>query len=228
MTTLSDFIATVKDTINRTDVSDAVVTSWIMMAEERMNNELRCKEMIGRDTINVQAVSVALPYDWLETEYLKYVPSANAQITVVLVNGTTSYVNYDILYGRNLRYCTPDEFNAVSNDPNHPDFRRSMFTIIGNEIWFNPVPDTTNGTMLEMGYTRKIPSLIGGANLIYNRFPSLYLFAALSFSASYLSEDDRIATWAAQAMAIIQAANDAWSRAKYGKGPLHLRKRSFG
>lgn len=228
MTALGDLIVQLRSTINRSDIPDATVISWVRMAEERFNDELRCKEMMGSQSMTLTVDHVSLPPNWIETDCIHYVASANNLSPYLDSSGNLVYrVNSDIMYGRAIRYCTNDEYASVGNDPNHPNHWSSGYTIIGDQLYITPAPDPTLGVGIVIAGCFQVPPL-DGTNAVYDRFPSLYLNASLVFSAPFLDDDERLDVWAAQATASIQRINAAYEKAKRGNGPLHVRRRSFG
>ena len=79
MSALTDFITVLKGWVNRSDISETVVTSWIRMGEERINNELLYKDMLSRERAVFADNCSPLPLDWKKVEYVKYVrnPASN-------------------------------------------------------------------------------------------------------------------------------------------------------
>lgn len=106
MTAISDLCTTVRGWLNLgPDVyPDAVVTSWVRMAEEWMSENLRVKHMIQIDWQAIAENRTLLPSDWQELD------------TVRFRNGDT------------LIYSPREEFNAAKY------YNKNRYTIIGNYI----------------------------------------------------------------------------------------------
>ena len=68
MTDFSDFKAQIADWQNRQDWSDVLVTSFVRMAEQKMNAELRVSRMINSIDGLIASRCAPLPDDWLEFE----------------------------------------------------------------------------------------------------------------------------------------------------------------
>lgn len=204
MTDFADFLVEVKDWVNRPDLSDTVAIRWVRFAESRMNNEIRCKEMLHQATNVLTANKVTLPADCTDLTYVKYAS------------------------GKPLKVVTMDEFWEVSVDPSHEWYRKPIFCRHGNSILVNPNVNATDGTSFEIGYYGKVEPFTVNATPLYLSNPRLYFYATLASSAAYLVEDERMPTWEAQATAVIQSINDAHKTEKFSGSPLHLRKRSFG
>lgn len=215
MTAYSDFLDTIRSWINRQEMTDTIVGSWVKFAEDRFNTELRCREMVKRSYATVNNNSVPLPGRCLDLLYVKYIPVAN---TVPAIRK-----------GLTFKVCSMDEYWTIINDNCHPLHRTPLFARIGNSIELNPNVDVANGTQVEIGYHATVDPLAdGAATPIFTRYSRLYTYATLANSAPFLLEDNRVALWEAQATAQIQSISDAYRTEKFSGGVLHSRIRSFG
>jgi hypothetical protein len=209
---LSNQITITKDWIDNPDLSNTLITSWVRMLEERLNNELRVKEMIKVAQVEFVDQCSMLPNDWLEFTYVRYVD------------------------GLPLHYITPDEYSALSGDTTtSPRPAKPSYTIIGSTVFLWPAVDATNGVMIEIGYYAEVPPLIDGTTAdqdfdykLIQKHPKLYTYGTLANSAMYLTEDERAPGWDAQTTALIQAMNNAAGTAKNSGSPLRPKMRSFG
>lgn len=198
MTALSDFVATVKSWIDDFNPSDALVTSWVRIAEERMNNELRVDEMIVRASATFDDNCSVLPDDWLKTLY-------------VMPQGCAPY-----RFVSNVAY-----FDEASESAR-------IYTNVGRTLFVWPPVDPEALTKFDVGYYAKVPPLGNEPNAIMTRYPSVYLNCTLAAGAPYLIEDDRLQTFAALATAGIKMANDQAIAARFSGSPLTHKRRSFG
>ena len=107
MTAISDFCTTIRGWLNLgPDVyPDAVVTSWVRMAEEWMSENLRVKHMVQIDWQDVIENRVLLPSDWEELDTVRF-------------RG-----------GGALIYSPRDEFYATKY------YNKNRYTLIGNYIY---------------------------------------------------------------------------------------------
>lgn len=212
MSALTDHIENLKGWINRTDIADSVITSWIRMGEERINNELLYKDMLSRERAIFADNCSPLPLDWKKVEYVKYVRDPNSDVQ-------------QIKRGRSFSFVSKDEF-WERNDKDGPYTAAPCYTIIGNDLFVTgDIGDT--GVQIEIGVYRKVPPL-NEANWLYNGFIGLYTYASLAASAPYLVEDERMATWEAKAQSLIQAMNEVHAVDKTGGSPMKMRRKSFG
>jgi len=187
---------------------DALVNSWIDMAVERINNELRHKDMIARDVGLLTDDAVYLPHDWIELIYVRFVGEQPA------------------------RFVTNDEYwDAITPERSALHSRRA-YTIVGNALHINPYPDPAVGKQVEISYYQELPPYsetdTAGENLFYQKYTRLITFATLSMSAPYLVEDERVALWEQSAAALIQSMNAATQVSRFSGSPLNVRYKSFG
>lgn len=216
MTSYSDFKSELRAWVGLQSPPDSVVDGWITMVETRVNREMRVGEMVERDFTTLSDSETVLPDDWLQTEFLRYLPSTGAN-------------QPDIRYGRPLHFKTYDNFYEACNDPDHPDHLKSFFTVVGLTLLINPMVGALDGTQLEIGYYSKVPPLKEvSENWLYNNYHDIYLYGALAHAGAFLTEDERVPLWETRATKGIQDANDAWQRAKTSGAPLRPRFRSFG
>ncbi len=97
--------------------------------------------------------------------------------------------------------------------------RPSFFTIIGNEIQFDRVPDS-NYT-IEFQYYRKAASLsiTNQTNEILTSHPSIYLFGALTALFSYALDTEQQLKYNQMFISAIKGANKADKKGRYGPAP---------
>ncbi len=216
MTDYTDFLGEIRAWIGLQSPPDAVLDSWITMLETRVNREMRVGEMIQRDYTTLSGSEVGVPDDWLETVYIRYVPTQGANPP-------------DILYGRPLLPKTIDNFNEACNDVGHPDHLKSFYSLVGSVILINPNVNAMDGTQIEIGYYAKVPPIkFNDSNWLYRNYHDIFLYGALAHGGAYLAEDERVPLWEARATKSINDSNDAWNRAKTSGGPLIPRFRTFG
>jgi hypothetical protein len=113
-----------------------------------------------------------------------------------------------------LDYKAPEELNKSSSNG-----RPTQFTIIGNEIEFNRIPDAQY--TIELQYLKRPTdlSLTNQTNEILTNYPNIYLYGALFQFSMWSEEDQQIVKWSAKFTDAIKGANSAWKRGKYGTAP---------
>lgn len=200
MTLLQDQIALIKEWTLVRNLSDAIVTSWVRMFEERLNDEMRVQEMLK-----------TVPVEYFPT--LNFLPDC-LEIESIHLQGGRSF---EVSSTADFRDTTRGEYRG-----------RPVYAIIGNTIHLNYGAQQLPSTTLELTYYARVTPLDNAYFPLFNNFPSLYTFGPLTFSAPYLQEDERLTVWGAFVNTRIQAANTAWQTRKLSGGKLHRQRRGFG
>lgn len=71
---LNEFITTIRGWTGYNDpavVSNALITSWVRMGEERLNTDLRIADMVQIDTATIYNRRVVTPTDWIKNDFLR-------------------------------------------------------------------------------------------------------------------------------------------------------------
>ncbi len=170
-TNYTGFTAMVADWLDRPDLAN-VIPTFITMAQERLSQDIRVKEMLKVATTTATGSSVELPSDFLEMRELHF--QGNPPTT--------------------LQYQTPDQFfrNFISTTSGTPMY----YTLLNNEFQF--APSVTGTTTLQMLYYAK-PVFISNSvatNIFLTKFPNALLYATLTMAQPYLKDDARLQTWA--------------------------------
>jgi hypothetical protein len=208
MTDFSDFKAQIADWANRQDWSDALVTGFVRMAEEKFNQELRVDRMISWVENQTTVRCATLPDDWLSFDL----------VLVQNTNGASGLLP--------ARYKSRDEFFNLT-DQN----AWMYYTIEGRTIFFGGTPDETNGVDYRIAYFAEVPVFADTTpSWLYTKYPSLYLYAALMHADLHaVGEEDKAAGLKALVESQIQKLNQAYLLSKAsGSRVTRTRVRSFG
>ena len=157
MTDYSDFTAQIQEWANREDWSPVLTASFVRMAEQKLNAELRVSRMIKMATNTVTDRCSTVPDDWLEFD-------------LVLLG------NMNVPGGwAPIRYKSRDEFFKL------PDkWAWGNYTIEGRTMFFGGTPDAVNGRQYRIFYFAEVPIFSDQVeSWIYTKYPSLYLSAAM-------------------------------------------------
>lgn len=178
----------------------AVIPDFVRLADSRINQELRTREMVARakKTVNAGEQYLTLPADFLEARNIQ-------------VNGSPE---------RMLRYRTPDTL-----DQRHlpiPAGKPAFYTFIGDEIQLAPVPDAT--CEIEIAYYASPAPLADNqpTNWLLRKHPEVYLYGALIEAAAYIGDDKRISLWTAGFTNSINNINKRNKRAIYSGSSLEV------
>ena len=208
MSDFSDFVAQIKEWQNRDDWSDNLATSFVRLAEEKFNRELRISRMIQSVDGLIASRCAPLPDDWLEFNMVRI---ANESVPSGFLP---------------IRYKSRDEFF------NLPDkWSVNFYTIEGRQIFFGGTPDDVNGQTVRMAYYGEVPVFAEGADSwLYTKYPSLYLEAAMMQAYLHaVGEEQNAANYKGLVEDGIQKLNDEWRMAKASGSRLtRTRTRSFG
>ena len=208
MSDFTDFIAQIKEWQNRDDWSDNLATSFVRMAEQKMNAELRVSRMIQSTDGLIASRCAPLPDDWLEFSLVRIA-------SAVVPSGFIP-----------IRYKARDEFFQL------PDkWSCNYYTIEGRQIFFGGTPDSVNGQTFRLSYYGEVPVFADDQDSwIYTKYPNLYLSAASMHAYMHAVGEETQAGLAKQlAEDEISKLNDEWRMAKASGSRLtRTRTRSFG
>jgi hypothetical protein len=219
MSDYTTFCAQIAEWANRQDWSQALVASFVSMAEEKLNSRLRIGQMIATSQNTVTCGCASLPGDWLETDLLLMASASTP----------TGWVP--------LTYKARDEFFRLPATPYSGTYVQNYnstwlnYTIEGLTIYFGGAPNEVEGTLFQMNYFQQVPVMATvGSSWVYTNYPSLYLFAALMHAGFHaVGEEQGALTFGQQVDKRIDDLNAAWLRAKASGSRLkRTRVRSFG
>jgi len=208
MTDFADLKTAIADWANRQDWSDALVTSFVRMAEQKFNAELRVDRMIcNADNIVTQRCAT-LPDNWLAMELVR----------IENANGADGFLP--------IRYKARDEFFNLTDN-----WAYGYYTIEGRTIFFGGPPDDIEGIAFKIVYFGEVPVLSDTqTSWLYTKYPSLYLHAALMHADLHaVGEEQNAANMKQLTEDEIQKLNALYLRSKAsGSRVTRSRIRSFG
>ena len=204
ISTYSELTAAIADWLNRSDLTSAI-PSFISLSEAQMNRNLRVRQMVSRSEATIDTKYSALPAGFLETKNFKVISS----------NPITP-----------IEFATEeqlDDYDASTTAAGKPKY----FGVVGNQVRVHPSPDT--GYTCELVYYAQIPALSGTntTNWLLTSSPDAYLYGALSQSAPYLKDDERIAVWASLYTSALESIKNADIKSN-GAGLMKSRVKPFG
>ena len=208
MSDYSDFVAQIKEWQNRDDWSDNLVGSFVAMANQKFNAELRIARMIQSDDALITSRCAPLPDDWLEMSLVRL---ANPNMPDGFMP---------------IRYKSRDEFFQL------PDkWAWRYYTIEGRQIYFGGTPDDVNGETVRISYYGEVPVFADDADSwLYTKYPSLFLSAAMMHAYMHAVGEEQQAAMSKQLVEDgIAKLNSEWSLAKASGSRLtRTRTRGFG
>lgn len=208
MTDFSDLKLQIAEWANRQDWSDALVTSFVRMAESKFNQELRVALMVQMDQGLITSRCAQLPADWLAMDLVRVQNDAGADGFLT------------------ARYKSRDQFFNEKDS-----YTWMYYTIVGTTIFFGGTPNPTDGTVYKLAYYGEVPALSDTqTSWLYTKYPQLYLFAALMHADLHaVGEEQQAGNLKQLVEDMIQKLNAAHLGAKASGSRVTMpRKRSFG
>jgi hypothetical protein len=218
MTDYSDFTTQIAEWANREDWAPALVASFVAMANEKLNQELRVSRMIQSVIGTVINRCAMLPDDWLEFD-LVLVASPNSQ-------GGWSPAGSSPGGWMPIHYKPRDEFFKLPDS-----YAVNHYTIEGREIFFGGTPDAVEGLQFQLYYFAEVPAFSDTVDSwVYTKYPNLYLSAALMHAYLHAVGEEQQAAGAKQLTedTITKLNNEFKISRASGSKLRRTRRRSFG
>lgn len=202
ITTFDELKAKISSQIDRSDLTDDVVSDFITLCETAMKRDLHTMGAEGVSTFTTApgVDRVPLPADYIG-------------IRSISIQGDPN---------QSLRMVTVEKLNASygSNTQGLP----VMFTISSNYFILSPAPD--GEYTLELDYYKFIPlSDENTSNWILEKHPDLYLTGSLFEAGDWTMDDTKLAKYKARYDSIISDINERDKAERYG---ADLRSRPYG
>lgn len=203
ISTYAELKSAVADWLNREDL-EAVVPSFIALAEADLNRTLRDFRMEKRADAQLNDQFSALPSDWLET------------IRLALIGGS-----------HRLELASDGALAEMRSQRGDAAGRPTHYAHTAGGLELFPTPDADYSA--ELVYFARVPSLSDAApsNWLLAAAPDVYLYGALTQSAPYLKDDARLTVWASLYQNAVQGLNAASERARHSGAGLRLRIRGM-
>lgn len=196
ITDYSTLQTAIADELHRADLT-AKIPQWIAFAEARFNRKLRVRQQeTAFASVALVDGATALPADFAEWKAL-WMDNDSAKALK----------------------AAPSEF--IRSRTTSADTAR-YYAIEGDSVICWPSAGDIAGT-----YYAKVAALSDSAtsNWLLEDAPDLYFYEALSYSAAYLKNDPRIATWRSESDRIANELTSASRAASISGGPLVARAR---
>lgn len=116
--------------------------------------------------------------------------------------------------GGEIRYQSPEQMNRRP-DTGKPQF----FTVVGNEIEFDRVPDTDYTIEVQI-FSKPTPlSTLNQTNSVLTKYPSIYLYGALTQLFIHSMDDQQAQKYNQLFLNAIKGANKNEKKGRYGPAP---------
>lgn len=209
--TYEDLKGAVADWLMRQDL-ESRIPQFISLTESHLSRVLRVREMIQRRNTVAEDRYITLPSEWRKAKNVQRLSDGRPL-------GIMAYEEIDT-------YRADIAAGIQSNPGKGPEF----FALVGNTMELAPSPTKDAPAEIEMIYYANVPRLSEEeqSSWLLTRYPDVYLYGALSHSAPFLREDERLGTWQALYREAVMTANESDADARYSGAPLTRRVRPFG
>jgi len=198
ISTYAELKTAIANFLARDDLTDQI-PNFIQLAEARMSRELETREQEKRATATLTSGDefIALPTDMREIREVKLNTNPN----------------------RVLTYHSPNSLDSTY--PSTSSGVPQGFSIIGKEMNFRPIPDSSY--TVELVYIGGLASISDVSTpTLFLRSPDLYLYGALAEAYAYLLDEQRAAQYDQKFTRGIEEVRRDEGRAHYGSGSLRM------
>ncbi len=170
LATYADLQTGIASWLHRADLAGNI-PDFITLADSRINNDLRVRQMETSQASTMAAGVLAVPANYIE-------------LKDAYISSTTPYMNLDRKSAEWIYEKYPSR--VVSDTP-------KFMAREGSNFIFGPFPDSNY--VVTLVYYNKFPSLSSSVNSVFSAYPGLWLFAALAEASPFLKNDSRVALW---------------------------------
>lgn len=191
------------------DDLDGQVDEFSLMAEARLNRDLRLRSMVtSADITFTPPTDPAVPSTFLEAISATYKESVSGVSTP-------------------MRFVTPQQMEDIKEDHLEPDCM--WVSVIGASFVLHKMPDVvSSGTQfIRLVHYQKVPVFsTTDASYIYDAHPDLYLYACLIEAADFIADQQKSAVYMARYKEILGELRQAEVRERIGPRPV-IRQKGF-
>jgi len=197
ISTYAELQTAVASWLDRTDLTSRI-PEFVAFAEAGIGRDLRIRQMEKRATASISTEYVDMPTD--------FILQRNIQLNTA--------------EQRRLKYLTPEQMDMYHSS--QATGTPSVYSIIGTEFQFKPIPDTTYTA--EIAYFARFSSLSGDndTNWLLTNQPEVYLYGTLVAASPYLDDDEKIKTWAALYSNAVEGLNKQDKEARFSGAALRM------
>lgn len=190
--TYDDLKASIATHLDRDDLTDQI-PEFIALAEARHKRDIRLREMLTRDSLSVDSRYVSLPDGFLEAQTLRLLTNPVTPLSLISINEMT------------LRR------RDGSGKPS--------YYAIHSQFEFDVDPDSSYSG--EIVFYKSLAPLADDnqSNALLVRAPDAYLYGALSATAPFLMNDERLQIWNSLYRQAVDGLSQATNQGRY-VGPL--------
>lgn len=187
--------------LDTTVFTDALLTNFLRMGEERISREMRCQEMLRIDTATITLGRVTMPPDFRAADFVR------------------------IVDGNELIFKPRGEFYALGSGQGS---NRGYYTTSGRYLMIGGDPSASNEKEVELHYFGDVPPLTGDATWLSTRYPTVLTAATMEWASTRMEDSEQKVNWSDDAGKAIDAVNVEYQRSIGSGSKLIRRVRSFG
>src|SRR6056300_1771249 len=198
-TTYTELKNTIADYLARSDLTTQI-PDFVRLAESRLARDLRLRQMLKVATATTTAdnSTVSLPADFLA---MKDLHLDTNPVRVLQFQNTSNFFR-----------------NARTTDRGVP----TMYTLLGSEFQFAPIPDSAYTLRMVYYYKPDYLSDSNSSNLFLANCPDLLLYGSLGEAEPYLMNDERLQTWAALYQRGVDSLRASDDDSEYPSSPMSI------
>lgn len=198
----------IADTLNRQDLT-AAIPDFTVLATAKIERDIvrtRHPSAISTSTIVANSIATSLPADFVSAYQVMLTSS-----------------------GKHLQYVSPEDTRLLFEQQATSDAADKYYTIIANKLRVLPAPSASSTLSVDLYYYARLAAIntTNTTNWVLTRCPDLYLYGALTHTAPYLKNDERIALWDGLYSKILTEIEMEADRAMRPQSVLNARARSF-
>lgn len=197
LATYADLTTAITTWVHRSDISTNAA-DFVTLGESRLNNDLRIRQMETTMSTVIAAGVAAVPTNYVESKHF-YISSTTPYYWLERKSAEWIYANYSD--------------RSASDIP-------GFWARDGSNFIFGAYP--ASAYTVTMVYYNRLIALSSAVNSVYTSYPGLYLFAALSESAPFLKDDNRVILWEAKYQDLLKKVQKENDREEFSGSILRV------
>lgn len=181
-------IAAVQNWTARADLN-SVIPDFIMLAEARINRDLKVRQMLSTVGLTASGGSFPLPSDLISIARVSYLYGGKDVEIAPMPSAANLNAREGIAYGYVVEGSVAKLIGGSGNED------------------------------ITLSYYAKIPAVATAPNWLIINYPDIYLYATLLETAPYIGNDPKIGIWQAGYESAIDSLNRTDSESRFGASP---------
>ncbi len=179
------------------------IPEFVVLAETRINQELRCRENEKRITASITTEFFDIPSNFMEMR--------NFQLNTDPV--------------QHLSYVTPEQMDQFR--PRSTTGQPKIYSIHGSEFQLKPIADGTYTAEMTYFYELTAFASDSDSNTVLTKFPGLYLYAALIAATPFVTKPDSLSVYAELYTSLLEKINTRDEQGRFSGTKLYAKPRGI-